>query len=210
MTTGRRTGHHSRVDYPELAARTRRFSYGAPRAVSVSADGDRVIFLRSTGPEDPVDRLWVYDVGTGIERLVGDPDSLAADTEELPAEERALRERLRLSAAGIGSYALDAAAAVAVFSLAGHLYRADLRTGDRLLTSGLDGTYPPGLAVAQITDVVRDAGQMFARIVCKPLAGIDHSEFLLVLSQSAALPPRPEEAGDAEAAKKGGRGKGRR
>jgi hypothetical protein len=51
---------------------------------------------------------------------------------------------------------------------------------------------------------------MFARIVCKPLAGIDHSEFLLVLSQSAALPPRPEEAGDAEAAKKGGRGKGRR
>jgi len=87
---------------------------------------------------------------------------------------------------------------------------ADLRAGDRLLTSGLDGTYPPGLAVAQITDVVRDAGQMFARIVCKPLAGIDHSEFLLVLSQSAALPPRPEEAGDAEAAKKGGRGKGRR
>jgi dipeptidyl-peptidase-4 len=66
-----------------------------------------------------VDRLWVYDVGTGTERLVGDPDSLAADTEELPAEERALRERLRLSAAGIGSYALDAASAIAVFSLAG-------------------------------------------------------------------------------------------
>jgi len=87
---------------------------------------------------------------------------------------------------------------------------ADLRTGDRLLTSGLDGTYPPGLAVAQITDVVRDAGQMFARIVCSPLAGIDHSEFLLVLSQAAALPPRPEEPADAEAAKKGGRGKVRR
>jgi dipeptidyl-peptidase 4 len=148
MTTGRRTGHHSRVDYPELAARTRRFSYGVPRAVSVSADGDRVIFLRSTGPEDPVDRLWVYDVGTDTERLVGDPASLSADTEELPAEERALRERLRLSAAGIGSYALDAAATVAVFALAGHLYRADLRSGEvtRVPTAGpvVDPRLDPG------------------------------------------------------------------
>src|SRR3954470_15692150 len=46
---------HSGVDYPELAARTRRFSYGAPRAVTVSPDGARVIFLRSSGPEDPSD-----------------------------------------------------------------------------------------------------------------------------------------------------------
>jgi rod shape-determining protein MreC len=87
---------------------------------------------------------------------------------------------------------------------------ADIRAGDRLVTSGLDHTYPPGLAVAEIVDVMRDSGQMFARIVCKPLAGIDHSEFLLVLSQSASMPARPEEPGDAEAAKKGGRVRGRR
>lgn len=87
---------------------------------------------------------------------------------------------------------------------------ADLRVGDRLVTSGLDGTYPPGLAVAQIIDVVRDSGQMFARIVCKPLAGIDHDEFLLVLSPSASLPPRPEETGDADIAKKGTHVRGRR
>ena len=87
---------------------------------------------------------------------------------------------------------------------------ADIRAGDRLVTSGLDHPYPPGLAVAEIVDVVRDSGQMFARILCKPLAGIDHSEFLLVLSQSASMPARPEEPGDAEAAKKGGRVRGRR
>ena len=87
---------------------------------------------------------------------------------------------------------------------------ADIRPGDRLLTSGLDGTYPAGLAVAEIVDVVRDSGQMFARIVCKPIAGIDHSEFLLVVSQSSAMPPRPEEPGDADAVKKGGRVRGRR
>lgn len=87
---------------------------------------------------------------------------------------------------------------------------ADIRAGDRLLTSGLDATYPPGLAVAEIVDVVRDSGQMFARIVCKPIAGIDHSEYLLVMSQSASMPPRPDEAGDADVAKKGGRVRGRR
>ena len=87
---------------------------------------------------------------------------------------------------------------------------ADLRAGDRLLTSGLDGTYPPGLAVAEVVDVIRDTGQMFARIVCKPLAGIDHSEFLLVMSQSAGMPPRPEEAGESEGVKKNARARARR
>jgi hypothetical protein len=46
---------------------------------------------------------------------------------------------------------------------------------------------------------------MFARNVCMPLAGIDHREFRLVLSLAAALPPRPEEPAETEAAKKGGR-----
>jgi rod shape-determining protein MreC len=87
---------------------------------------------------------------------------------------------------------------------------ADIRAGDRLLTSGLDGTYPAGLAVAEVVDVVHDSGQMFARIVCKPIAGIDHSEFLLVVSQSSAMPARPDDPGDADAAKKVGRARGRR
>jgi rod shape-determining protein MreC len=87
---------------------------------------------------------------------------------------------------------------------------ADIRPGDKLYTSGMDGTYPAGLAVAQVDTVERDTGQMFARITCSPLSGVDRSKFLLVLGQAAALPPRPEEPGDADAAKKGGRGKGRR
>jgi dipeptidyl-peptidase 4 len=117
------------MDYPELAARTRRFSYGAPRALDVAADGSRVVFLRSGGPEDPADRLYVFDVGSGKERLVADPALLLADSGDLPPEERALRERLRLSAGGIGSYAMDPAAIVAAFALAGRLFRADLLAG---------------------------------------------------------------------------------
>ncbi|GAB3953960.1 hypothetical protein GCM10027614_60230 [Micromonospora vulcania] len=64
------------MDFPELAARTRRFSHGAPRAVSVAEDGSRVIFLRSAGPEDPADALWLLDVATAEERLVADPATL--------------------------------------------------------------------------------------------------------------------------------------
>jgi len=117
------------MEYPELAARTRRFSCGAPRAVGVASDGSRVVFLRSAGPEDPADRLYVFDVATGAERLVADPAALLADAGDLPAGERALRERLRLSAAGIGSYAIDPPATVAAFTLAGRLFRADLVRG---------------------------------------------------------------------------------
>ncbi|MEH1012783.1 prolyl oligopeptidase family serine peptidase [Micromonospora sp. CPCC 206060] len=117
------------MEYPELAARTRRFTRGTPRAVTVADDGSRVIFLRSGGPEDPADALWLLDVATGGERLVADPAALLgadADLAALPPAERTLRERLRLSAAGIGSYATDPAARVAVFTVAGRLFRADL------------------------------------------------------------------------------------
>ncbi len=87
---------------------------------------------------------------------------------------------------------------------------ADIRPKDKLYTSGIDGTYPPGLAVAQVEAVERETGQVFARITARPLAGADRSSFLLVLGESAAQMPRPEEPVDATAEKKTGRGKGRR
>jgi len=87
---------------------------------------------------------------------------------------------------------------------------ADVQPKDKLYTSGIDGTYPPGLAVAQVETVDRETGQVFARITVKPLAGSDRSSFLLVLGENAASIARPEEPVDANAEKKTGRGKGRR
>ncbi len=87
---------------------------------------------------------------------------------------------------------------------------ADIRAGDRLVTSGLDGTYPPGLAVAQVMEIERDTGQMFARITATPLGGVDRSETLLVLAPPAALPSRVEEPAEVESARKGGRARARR
>jgi rod shape-determining protein MreC len=86
----------------------------------------------------------------------------------------------------------------------------DIKAGDRLVTSGIDGTYPPNLPVAEVVDIERDPGQMFARITVRPLAGVDRSQFLLVLGLSAPPPPRPEEPDDAEPLKRGGKGKVRR
>ncbi|GAA2145808.1 prolyl oligopeptidase family serine peptidase [Kitasatospora kazusensis] len=116
-----------------LSTRTGRFSYGAPRAVTIAADGSRLLFLRSTGPEDPVERLWLLDLATQREQLAADPVALApgrtGQPSELPVLERRLRERLRLWAPGIGSYAATADCATAVFALDGRVFRTDTATG---------------------------------------------------------------------------------
>ncbi len=75
---------------------------------------------------------------------------------------------------------------------------ADIQVGDVLVTSGIDGTYPAGLAVGQVASVERETGLMFARIAVKPLAGVDRSRHLLVLGQAAALPTPPEEPAQAD------------
>jgi dipeptidyl-peptidase 4 len=144
------------VEYPELAARTRGFTAGAPRSVAVSADGARVFFLRSTGSTDPVTRLWMFDVADGSERLICDPADIPT-AGELPDAEKALRERLRLSAAGIGSYAIDAAGRVVAFPLAGTLVVADVVTGEvrpRVTTGSVVDPRPDptGTKVAYVSD----------------------------------------------------------
>src|SRR5487761_1751094 len=108
--------------FPRQQARTQRFTLGAPRAFQISPDGTRITFLRSRGGDDPVTCLWEADAATGAERLIADPRTLGADEENLPAEERARRERVRETAAGIVAYATDRAATLAVFALSGRVY----------------------------------------------------------------------------------------
>ena len=79
----------------------------------------------------------------------------------------------------------------------------EIQAGDRLITSGIDGTYPAGLAVAQVVSVERETGQIFARVTCKPLAGVERSPLVLILGRTAALTPRPEEPADTDAPRKG-------
>jgi rod shape-determining protein MreC len=75
---------------------------------------------------------------------------------------------------------------------------ADVQVGDVLQTSGVDGIYPPGLAVAKVSNVERRVDSGFARITLAPAATADGVRHVLVLEPVAAqLPPRPEPAATA-------------
>ena len=119
------------LTFPRQNARTQRFTLGEPRNLIVSPDGGRVVFLRSAAGDDPVNCLWVLDVATGTERLVADPRVLLSEDDDidLPAEEKARRERSREGAGGIVAYATDKHVTVAAFALAGRLFGSALISG---------------------------------------------------------------------------------
>ena len=71
---------------------------------------------------------------------------------------------------------------------------ADVEAGDLLSTSGVDGIYPPGLAVATVLGVDRRAGSTFAKVSLAPAAQPDSVRHVLVLEPlNLQLPPRPVE-----------------
>ncbi|CAN5213648.1 rod shape-determining protein MreC [soil metagenome] len=68
---------------------------------------------------------------------------------------------------------------------------ADIQNGDVLVTSGIDGVYPPGLAVAKVIQIENKSNDAFARIICQPSAGIGRNRQLLILLSDTNLAPRP-------------------
>ena len=62
---------------------------------------------------------------------------------------------------------------------------ADIKVGDLLATSGLDGVYPAGLPVARVTLVERRGGTSFAHVRLQPVAQADSARHVLVLQPQA-------------------------
>jgi rod shape-determining protein MreC len=85
---------------------------------------------------------------------------------------------------------------------------ADLKIGDRLITSGLGGVYPAGFPVGEIRTISNDTSGLFAAAVAAPSASLDRSGEVLVLHQiydpigppdlAPAFGPPATLAGDAE------------
>jgi rod shape-determining protein MreC len=71
---------------------------------------------------------------------------------------------------------------------------ADFVAGDQLVTSGIDGVYPPGLPVATVTAIERNPTYLFASITCEPLTGVGSYRQVLLLNwkNPAAAPPAAE------------------
>ena len=81
---------------------------------------------------------------------------------------------------------------------------ADVRVGDALQTSGVDGIYPAGLDVARVVKVDPRADSAFARITLAPAASADGVHHVLVLEPvGLQQPPRPPVESEAASAPKG-------
>ena len=70
----------------------------------------------------------------------------------------------------------------------------DIQEGDVLVTSGIDGVYPPGLPVAEIVKIERNPAYVFARVTCIPAAAVGHHRQLLILSLTTPSAETPADA----------------
>jgi rod shape-determining protein MreC len=62
-------------------------------------------------------------------------------------------------------------------------YYADIQEGDLVVTSGLDGIYPKGLAVGTVTKVVKQEAVAFQTVVVEPAVRFSRLEEALVLTK---------------------------
>jgi rod shape-determining protein MreC len=135
-------------------------------------------------PGSPVaDEVGVVGQVTRVHPLVSEVTLLTDQDQAIPVQ--VVRNGLRAVAFGGGPSGM--------LELRFMAANAEIQNGDRLVTSGIDGTYPAGLPVATVVRIERDAEHSFARVVCKPAAGVDRGRFVLVLSDDTARPARPEE-----------------
>jgi rod shape-determining protein MreC len=112
-----------------------------------------------------------------------------------------LNTRTQLRAAAFGGVAQGSALELRFVSA-----NTDVKVGDVLHTSGVDGIYPPGLPVAKVTLVERQADGGFTRVELAPLASVDRVRHVLVLEPlKNQLPPPP--APEPASAPKAGRGR---
>jgi len=95
-----------------------------------------------------------------------------------------LRNGLRLIVSGTGS---DKWLEVRFLDM-----HADIKEGDLLYTSGIDGTYPAGIPVAQVVKTEPPRHTPFARAYCRPLGGVGRYRHVAVLKPLEQAPaPKP-------------------
>ena len=152
--------------FPRQYARTQRLSLGEPRNFTVSPDGSRVVFARSSSGQDSVNSLWVLDLATGVETQVLDPRTVGADLSQLTAEELRRRERAREGAGGVVAYSCNADVTAAVAILGGQIVHVDLLTKEVTLPDVAPGAFDVRLSPdGNLISFVRGSSLCIADIV---------------------------------------------
>jgi rod shape-determining protein MreC len=206
----------------ERAAREQlaRQSEHAAAAARLAVENDRLrglLELRSTlqvrsvpaevlhEAADPYSRKLIVDRGTAHGVVVGAPVLVPAGvlgqvTRVFPMSAQVtllidkdaaipvLNARTRARSAAFGGSGGD------VMELRFMAANADVEAGDLLVTSGVDGIYPPELPIARVQAVERRAESGFARIVLQPSARADGVRHVLVLEPvGRQQPPREDD-----------------
>ncbi len=121
----------------------------------MSADGERVVFLRSAAGDDPINSVWLLDAVSGVERVVFDASVVQPD-DDLPLAERTRRERARESGGGVVGYSSDAAGRLVAFVAGARIVVADLVSGEIVTHDSTDDAFDPvispdGIRVAYVS-----------------------------------------------------------
>ena len=100
----------------------------SPRSVSFSPDGTRVTYLQGKFEDHRRYDLWEYHIKDKTNRMLVDSASLFAGKEVLSDEEKARRERMRVSGSGIISYKWSDDGKALLFPINGDLYYYELKS----------------------------------------------------------------------------------
>jgi dipeptidyl-peptidase-4 len=136
----------------DTLAATRDYRNGMPTHVTPLSDGKSVLYLAS-GPRDTVQKLYRFDLG-GTAHELASSETLGGGA--LGVEEKARRERARISVSGLTDYALAPDGRTALIDNGGRLSLVETRSG---VTHALPGSgwiapvlSPDGAKVAAVRD----------------------------------------------------------
>ncbi len=111
-------------------AETRGFMLGRPVNATPTSDGSAVIFLRAKSAREPSQELYEFDVASKqTRRLLAPEDALKGAAESLSPEEKARRERQRISVGGFTAFSISRDNTLVLLSLSGKLYVLSRVTG---------------------------------------------------------------------------------
>jgi dipeptidyl-peptidase-4 len=125
---------------------TRNFRLGAPFNVHVLDGGERVLYQKATPPSTAA-AVYEFNRRTGVESKILDADMLGAGEGPVSAEEKALRERLRLLTGGISFYDNHSNGDWILTPVKGKLFLYDRKTGkSREVGAGQGPAFGPKIA----------------------------------------------------------------
>lgn len=160
----------------------------AARVIAASPSPESLHVTIDRGRDDGIAAdMAVIGMGGAIGRVVGQPAGRAAQVELLIAHDAGAGAVLERS--GAGGIVVGASASVPL-KLQFVSDTVAVERGERVLTSGQDGIYPPGLLIGTVSDV--RPGDLMREIDVQPTVDFSHLDQVLVVR----TPMAPTESGD--------------